>query len=220
MNLSKQEFLSVGDSAKYINPEFKRQLREELDDELSRFLASGGQIKTLPTGHSACAGNPHLFNKLNTASVEEAISKRVAKSKKEYNKTYYEKTKVLRTNTKSEAQLIREELQAEQKIMFAEWGAKAGHGDMKLLSEVTGVSKTALRSAFYGMTVLKKGNWDVVKRELQRFDFSVNQDTPKKRQPNRENVAKRRSERLDYLCKYQQERKLKAITQKYCGESA
>ena len=43
MNLSKQEFLSVGDSAKYIQD--KSKLREELETELAKFLKSGGEIK-------------------------------------------------------------------------------------------------------------------------------------------------------------------------------
>ena len=43
MNLSKQEFLNVGDSAKYIQD--KRKLRAELDVEMAKYLKRGGEIK-------------------------------------------------------------------------------------------------------------------------------------------------------------------------------
>lgn len=43
MNLSKQEFLSTGNSAKYIQD--KRKLREELEKEMAKFLKRGGEIK-------------------------------------------------------------------------------------------------------------------------------------------------------------------------------
>lgn len=43
MNLSKQEFLNTSDSAKYIQD--KRKLRNELEVEMAKFLASGGEIK-------------------------------------------------------------------------------------------------------------------------------------------------------------------------------
>lgn len=43
MNLSKQEFLSTGNSAKYMQD--KRKLREELEKEMAKFLKRGGEIK-------------------------------------------------------------------------------------------------------------------------------------------------------------------------------
>lgn len=43
MNLSKQEFLNCGTSAKYIQD--KRKLRAELDVEMAKFLKRGGEIK-------------------------------------------------------------------------------------------------------------------------------------------------------------------------------
>lgn len=49
MNLSKQEFLSVGDSAKYIQD--KRKLRNELEVELVKFLKGGGEIKQAVNQH-------------------------------------------------------------------------------------------------------------------------------------------------------------------------
>ena len=50
MNLSKQEFLNTGDSAKYIQD--KRKLRAELEAEMAKFLASGGEVRRAPTGQS------------------------------------------------------------------------------------------------------------------------------------------------------------------------
>ncbi len=50
MNLSKQEFLNTGDSAKYIQD--KRKLRAELEAEMAKFLANGGEVCRAPTGQS------------------------------------------------------------------------------------------------------------------------------------------------------------------------
>ena len=48
MNLSKQEFLNMGDSAKYIQD--KRKLRAELDVEMAKFLKRGGVVREVPKG--------------------------------------------------------------------------------------------------------------------------------------------------------------------------
>lgn len=50
MNLSKQEFLNTGDSAKYIQD--KRKLRAELEAEMAKFLANGGEVCRAPTDQS------------------------------------------------------------------------------------------------------------------------------------------------------------------------
>lgn len=213
MNLSKQEFLSIN-SAKHIQD--KRKLRAELDVEMAKFLKRGGEIQSVPTGQFSPIQSTSLKN-IMTAAVQEAAVKREEKSKQEKSKAQYEKQKVRRSNAKQKVKAAKELFQKEQREVFIAWGEKAGHGDMKLLSELSGVSKTALRSAFYGMTFLRVANWQRVKNCIENFDFSINGKTPKKRKPNRENLDEKRTERLNYLCKYQQERRLKTITQKYCG---
>lgn len=56
MNLSKQEFLSTGNSAKYIQD--KRKLREELEKEMAKFLKRGGEPQTLELGQCAAFRSP------------------------------------------------------------------------------------------------------------------------------------------------------------------
>ncbi|NHC02351.1 hypothetical protein G9F31_00945 [Acinetobacter sp. 187] len=60
MNLSKQEFLSVGDSAKYIQD--KRKLREQLEKDVAEFLAKGGEIKSALGVESKPSVKGKMFN--------------------------------------------------------------------------------------------------------------------------------------------------------------
>ena len=63
MNLSKQEFLNVGESAKYIQD--KRKLRAELDMEMEKFLANGGEIKQAEIQvHKTNHGTSDTYRKL------------------------------------------------------------------------------------------------------------------------------------------------------------
>ena len=224
MNLSKQEFLSVGDSAKYIQD--KRKLRKELETELAKFLKRGGEVETLQTGHSgefsgAKSGLIQIGSVI-ASSIAESKSKASSpkKAKSDRNKTCYDKQKSKRDLEKIKAYKIREALQIEQRKTFQAWGEKIMQGDMKLLAQTSRVSQTAIRSAFYGMTVLKAENWEIVKKCIANFDFTVNQGRTKKRQPNRENLIERRNERLNYLCDYQANLRLRQITQKHCEVKA
>ena len=56
MNLSKQEFLNCADSAKYIQD--KRKLRAELDVEMAKFLAKGGESEILERGQCVTFRSP------------------------------------------------------------------------------------------------------------------------------------------------------------------
>lgn len=63
MNLSKQEFLSVGDSAKYIQD--KRKLRNELEVEMAKYLKRGGTIKqAVSVGYKPKHGTSGQYIKL------------------------------------------------------------------------------------------------------------------------------------------------------------
>ena len=63
MNLSKQEFLNTGDSAKYIQD--KRKLRAELETEMAKFLANGGEIKQAEIQvHKTNHGTSDTYRKL------------------------------------------------------------------------------------------------------------------------------------------------------------
>lgn len=60
MNLSKQEFLNTGGSAKHMQD--KRKLRAELDVEMAKFLKRGGEIKQAVSVGSEPPVKTKMFN--------------------------------------------------------------------------------------------------------------------------------------------------------------
>lgn len=74
MNLSKQEFLNVGESAKYIQD--KRKLRAELDMEMEKFLANGGVVHSVNRAESDLPVKPKMFSqpKQRARQIEDQAS--------------------------------------------------------------------------------------------------------------------------------------------------
>lgn len=74
MNLSKQEFLNTGDSAKYIQD--KRKLRAELEVEMAKFLANGGVVHSVNKTKSDLPVKPKMFSqpKQRARQIEDQAS--------------------------------------------------------------------------------------------------------------------------------------------------
>ena len=74
MNLSKQEFLNTGDSAKYIQD--KRKLRAELETEMAKFLANGGVVHSVNKAKSDLPVKPKMFSqpKQRARQIEDQAS--------------------------------------------------------------------------------------------------------------------------------------------------
>ena len=176
MNEILEQRISSVRAGKNITPaqiEAKRNLRDQLDRKLEKFLAKGREVEVLPRGFSnfkdgivpQSTGRPAM-SKQERIDREKAIE---AKNQeiRDY-KTALKQQRRLKAKQKHDAQ-IKEQI-AVMGRFISKFPSKE---DFKRLAEMTGYQTRHLRDAAKGHTKLGCEKWDLTKKAISNFKAEV-----------------------------------------------
>ncbi len=161
--------IQMGKNATHAQIEAKRSLRDQLEHDLEKFFARGGEVKKLDRGFT------HFKNGILPAGAPNAVRgerdridrEKAIEAKNEEIRKYKAALKEQRRSAskqKAEAQM------KEQAEVLGQFVSKfPSQDDFKRLSEIVGYQTRHLRDAARGHTKLAVDRWELVKKAVKTF---------------------------------------------------
>ena len=149
----------------------KRNLREQLDDDVAKFLAKGGKVKELATGFSHFKDGivPQRAGKVAMSDEERIEREKVIEAKNaeiRRCKAALKQQRQLEIKQRHDAQI------KEQINLLASFERKSvNKNDFKRLAEMAGYRVRHFRDAAKGHSKLADDRWTLVKKAISNFEF-------------------------------------------------
>lgn len=151
----------------------KRNLREELDRDVKKFLAKGSKVQVLPIGFSHFKdGTIPLCSAKSRLSEEERIER--DKALEDKNNEIRMKKAALKAQRKLEIKNKHEKQISEQVRVFGAFVKKSSSKkEFEELAELAGFRVRHLRDCAKGYSKISDERWELVKKLIKNFEFGV-----------------------------------------------